>query len=58
MEPFHADWFGQSNMIRSVCNRCKKELTCGGTGTTFEFETDDNYLIRFEMKNAIRTALV
>jgi len=22
------------------------------------FETDDNYLIRFEMKNTIRTALV
>jgi len=32
-----------TNMIRSACNDCKKELKC----------YDDNYSIRFEMKKKL-----
>jgi len=32
-----------TNMIRSVCNHCKKQLKCGGTGTT-------SSTIRFDSK--------
>jgi len=42
MEPFQIG-SDNTNMIRSVCNHCKKELKCSGTGTT-------SSTIRFDSK--------
>jgi len=43
-----------TNMSRSVCNNCKKELKCGGTGTTsstIRFKISNNSsTIRFDSK--------
>jgi len=43
MEPFHADWFGQYKY--DSLNLVNKYLLL------VTFETDDNYLIRFEISN-------
>ena len=68
MEPFHI--FTQigsdnTNMIRSVCNHCKKELTSTYYWwllrptiiSKFQIIAQLFNSIRFEMKNTIRTAL-
>ena len=40
-----------TNMIRSVCNQCKKQLNLFNKYLLLvTFETDNNYSIRFEME--------